>query len=112
MGEPFAGVPDLEPPLMPDATREQQYESLSRQHGGYWRHRFIDHAYLYNLHFPPETFFEHLARRIRDLVLNYPVGQGRSCGSGWRSDRPALRTAGRRQRGGGAHQDSLRLCLP
>ncbi len=48
---------------------------LSEQHGGYWRHGFTDHAYLYNLHFPPETFFETLSSRIHDLVLSYPVGQ-------------------------------------
>lgn len=58
-----------------NATREQQYEYVSGQHGGYWRHDFIDHAYLYNLYFPPESFFEQLTGQIHELVLNYPVAQ-------------------------------------
>lgn len=58
-----------------DAAREQQYEYVSGQHGGYWRHGFIDHAYLYNLYFPPEPFFEQLTDQIHELVLNYPVAQ-------------------------------------
>ncbi len=48
---------------------------MSGQHGGYWRHDFIDHNYLYNLYFPPEDFFSHLTRHIHQLVLSYPVGQ-------------------------------------
>jgi len=57
------------------AARERQYEYISSQHGGYWRHGFIDHAYLYNLYFPPEAFFEQLTGQIHELVLNYPVAQ-------------------------------------
>ena len=57
------------------AARERQYEHISGQHGGYWRHGFIDHAYLYNLYFPPESFFEQLTGQIHELVLNYPVAQ-------------------------------------
>ncbi|MEE8060088.1 MAG: histidinol-phosphate transaminase [Pseudomonadales bacterium] len=57
------------------ATREQQYEMISTQHGGYWQHGFIDHAYLYNLYFPPTRFFDQLTSQIRELVLNYPVAQ-------------------------------------
>lgn len=56
-------------------TREQQYEALATAHGGYWRYGFIDHAYLYNLHFPPERFFDLLKSQIHELVLNYPVAQ-------------------------------------
>jgi histidinol-phosphate/aromatic aminotransferase/cobyric acid decarboxylase-like protein len=55
--------------------REAEYEALQSEHGGYWRHDFVDHAYLYNLHFPPESFFEALCSQIHELVLNYPVGQ-------------------------------------
>jgi histidinol-phosphate/aromatic aminotransferase/cobyric acid decarboxylase-like protein len=51
------------------------FEFVSAQHGGYYRHGFIDHAYLYNLYFPPEAIFEHLKEQIHDLVLNYPVAQ-------------------------------------
>jgi len=57
-------------------SREQQYEALATAHGGYWRYGFIDHAYLYNLHFPPERFFDLLKSQIHELVLNYPVAQG------------------------------------
>ena len=56
-------------------SREQQYEALATAHGGYWRYGFTDHAYLYNLHFPPERFFELLKSQIHELVLNYPVAQ-------------------------------------
>jgi histidinol-phosphate/aromatic aminotransferase/cobyric acid decarboxylase-like protein len=58
-----------------DHTAQESYEYVSGQHGGYWRHDFIDHNYLYNLYFPPEDFFSHLTRHIHQLVLSYPVGQ-------------------------------------
>jgi len=58
-----------------DLTREQQYDYVSGQHGGYWRHNFIDHAYLYNLYFPLESFFEKITGQIHELVLNYPIAQ-------------------------------------
>ncbi|HEY5540190.1 MAG TPA: histidinol-phosphate transaminase, partial [Coriobacteriia bacterium] len=38
-------------------------------------HSFVDHAYLYNLHFPPESLFEYLCGQIHELVLNYPAAQ-------------------------------------
>ena len=65
--------------MMINATlddREQQYEIISKQHGGYWRHGFVDHSYLYNLYFPPSRLFEQFTSQIRELVLNYPVAQG------------------------------------
>lgn len=58
------------------SAREQQYKDLATAHGGYWRYGFVDHAYLYNLHFPPERFYELLKSQIKELVLNYPVAQG------------------------------------
>ena len=63
---------------MPDLDYENQiekYEFISDQHGGYYRHDFIDHAYLYNLYFPPEEVFTCFKNKIHDLVLNYPVAQ-------------------------------------
>ncbi len=57
------------------STIQERYDFVSNQHGGYWRHDFIDHNYLYNLYFPPEEFFDHLTRHIHQLVLNYPVAQ-------------------------------------
>lgn len=57
------------------STRERKYDFLSSQHGGFWRHGFVDHAYLYNLYFPPESFFDQLKENIHELVLNYPLAQ-------------------------------------
>ncbi len=57
------------------STAQERYDFVSSQHGGYWRHDFIDHNYLYNLYFPPEDFFTHLTRQIHQLVLNYPIAQ-------------------------------------
>ncbi len=57
------------------SSAQERYEYISGQHGGYWRHDFIDHNYLYNLYFPPEDFFTHISRQIHQLVLNYPIAQ-------------------------------------
>lgn len=56
-------------------TQSEKYDFIAGQHGGYHRHGFIDHAYLYNLYFPPEAVFTNLKDKIRDIVLNYPVAQ-------------------------------------
>jgi len=56
-------------------TQSEKYEYISKQHGGYYRHDFTDHAYLYNLYFPPKAVFSHLQENIKDLVLNYPMAQ-------------------------------------
>lgn len=56
-------------------TPEERYEHISNQHGGYWRHDFVDHNYLYNLYFPPEDFFSHITKNVHQLVLNYPIAQ-------------------------------------
>ncbi|NPE30604.1 aminotransferase class I/II-fold pyridoxal phosphate-dependent enzyme, partial [Methanococcoides sp. SA1] len=56
-------------------TQTEKYEFVSGQHGGYYRHDFIDHAYLYNLYFPPEAVFTTLKDQIHDIVLNYPIAQ-------------------------------------
>ncbi len=53
----------------------ERYKHVSAQHGGYWRFGFTDHAYLYNPYYPPKTLFTHFRNHLRDLVLNYPVGQ-------------------------------------
>ncbi len=57
------------------AAREAEYDALQFEHGGYWRHGFVDHAYLYNLHFPPESLVQMLGGQIHELVRNYPVAQ-------------------------------------
>jgi histidinol-phosphate/aromatic aminotransferase/cobyric acid decarboxylase-like protein len=56
-------------------TQTQKYEFISGQHGGYYRHDFTDHAYLYNLYFPPDAIFTSFKNQIRNIVLNYPVAQ-------------------------------------
>jgi len=56
-------------------TQSEKYDFVARQHGGYHRHGFIDHAYLYNLYFPPEAIFTNFKDQIHDIVLNYPVAQ-------------------------------------
>ena len=57
------------------SSPEQRYAYISGLHGGYWRYGFVDHAYLYNAYYPPKTVFTHFKNHMRDLVLNYPVGQ-------------------------------------
>lgn len=56
-------------------TQEEKYEYIAKQHGGYYRHNFTDHAYLYNLYFPPKKVISHLKDNIHNLVLNYPMAQ-------------------------------------
>lgn len=56
-------------------NKTEKYEYISKQHGGYYRHNFTDHAYLYNLYFPPKDVFTHLKDKIQDIVLNYPMAQ-------------------------------------
>lgn len=56
-------------------TQEEKYDYIAKQHGGYYRHNFTDHAYLYNLYFPPKEVFSHLKENIHSLVLNYPMAQ-------------------------------------
>lgn len=56
-------------------NQTEKYEYIAKQHGGYYRHNFTDHAYLYNLYFPPKEVFSHLKENIHNLVLNYPMAQ-------------------------------------
>ncbi len=57
------------------ASPDERYEVVSHQHGGYWRYGFTDHAYLYNLYFPPEGVFVHMREHVHDLMESYPIGQ-------------------------------------
>jgi len=56
-------------------NQTEKYYFISKQHGGYYRHNFTDHAYLYNLYFPPKAIFTALKEKIHELVLNYPMAQ-------------------------------------
>ena len=73
-------------------TQSEKYKFISGEHGGYYRHNFIDHAYLYNLYFPPEAVFTNFKEQIHDIVLNYPMAQNALAGLiGKLIDQPAER---------------------
>ncbi len=57
------------------SSPDERYDYVSGQHGSYWRYDFVDHAYLYNLYYPPEEIFTHFHAHMRELVLNYPIAQ-------------------------------------
>ncbi len=56
-------------------NQSEKYDYVLQQHGGYYRYDFVDHAYLYNLYFPPEEIFTNFKDQVHSLVLNYPVAQ-------------------------------------
>jgi histidinol-phosphate/aromatic aminotransferase/cobyric acid decarboxylase-like protein/NDP-sugar pyrophosphorylase family protein len=56
-------------------SRDQQFDRIQSLHGSHWRYGVIDHAYLYNLHFPPPALLDDLRDELPDIVTNYPVGQ-------------------------------------
>ena len=57
------------------STRSQQFDRIQELHGAYWRYGFIDHAYLYNMYFPPVGMFEVFEQNLPEIVSNYPVAQ-------------------------------------
>jgi histidinol-phosphate/aromatic aminotransferase/cobyric acid decarboxylase-like protein/choline kinase len=67
---------DLEEAAYRFATPERRYETVCQSHGSYQRFGLTDHAYLYNLHFPPEPLLGELRGRLRELTESYPSGQG------------------------------------
>lgn len=73
-------------------TQEEKYDFISLQHGGYYRHDFVDHSYLYNLYFPPEEMIMAMQSQIHHLILNYPMAQDAVAGLvGKIIDQPANR---------------------
>tara|TARA_B110000438_G_scaffold130393_1_gene126578 strand:+ start:35 stop:1375 length:1341 start_codon:yes stop_codon:yes gene_type:complete len=56
-------------------TRSQQFDRIQELHGAYWRYGFIDHAYLYNMYFPPAGMLEIFERNLPEIISNYPVAQ-------------------------------------
>ena len=62
------------------ASPEARYDFIRSEHGSYWRYDFTDHAYLYNLYFPPEALTFYLKNHAADLLLNYPAGQAAIAG--------------------------------
>ena len=55
--------------------RDAQYDRVQQLHGAYWRYGFVDHSYLYNMHFPPPGMLEVFHSHLREIVTNYPVAQ-------------------------------------
>jgi histidinol-phosphate/aromatic aminotransferase/cobyric acid decarboxylase-like protein/GTP:adenosylcobinamide-phosphate guanylyltransferase len=56
-------------------SRDQQFDRIQSLHGSHWRYGVVDHAYLYNLHFPPAALLADLRDELPEIVTNYPVGQ-------------------------------------
>jgi len=57
------------------ASPDERYRIVSEQYGGYWRYGLVDHAYLYNLHFPPASLLRRIEAQVPTLVQQYPAGQ-------------------------------------
>ena len=38
--------------------RDAQFDRVQQLHGAYWRYGFVDHSYLYNMHFPPAEMLD------------------------------------------------------
>ena len=55
--------------------RDAQFERVQKLHGAYWRYGFVDHEYLYNMHFPPDQMLDVFHSDLREIVTNYPVAQ-------------------------------------
>lgn len=55
--------------------RNSQFDRVQNLHGAYWRYGFIDHSYLYNMHFPPPEMLNVFHSHLREIVTNYPVAQ-------------------------------------
>lgn len=55
--------------------RDAQFDRVQQLHGAYWRYGFVDHSYLYNMHFPPDEMLEVFHSHLHEIVTNYPVAQ-------------------------------------
>jgi histidinol-phosphate/aromatic aminotransferase/cobyric acid decarboxylase-like protein/choline kinase len=56
-------------------TRSKQFDCIQKLHGAYWRYGFIDHAYLYNMYFPPVEMLKIFEKNLPEIISNYPVAQ-------------------------------------
>jgi hypothetical protein len=45
------------------ASKEQQYEMISTQHGGYWQNGLIDHEILDKPDFTTTMIYTHLSKK-------------------------------------------------
>ena len=89
-------------------SRDRQFDYIQSLHGSHWRYGAVDHAYLYNLHFPPPAMLDDLRDELADGDHQLP---GRSTGA--RSPRVAVdrdrpRRHRRRQRRRRADQGARR----
>ena len=66
---------DLEAAEFLFLDRDTQFERIQQLHGSYWRYGFVDHSYLYNLHFPPKEMVAGFHDDLSEILTNYPVGQ-------------------------------------
>lgn len=66
---------DLEATEFLFLSRDQQFDHVQTLHGAYWRYGFVDHSYLYNMHFPPQKMLNVFHSHLREIVINYPVAQ-------------------------------------
>ncbi|MFC1872907.1 aminotransferase class I/II-fold pyridoxal phosphate-dependent enzyme [Chloroflexota bacterium] len=57
------------------ASPKERYKIVDHEYGSYWQYEFTDHAYLYNLYFPPEGITFYMHNHIHNLIDSYPVGQ-------------------------------------
>ncbi len=57
------------------SKKDQRVSKLEDLYGGYWRYDFIDFNFLYNLYFPPKSFYSKLGRELPQLINNYPSAQ-------------------------------------
>jgi histidinol-phosphate/aromatic aminotransferase/cobyric acid decarboxylase-like protein/NDP-sugar pyrophosphorylase family protein len=55
--------------------RDAQFDRIQHLHGSYWRYGFVDHSYLYNLHFPTDEMLADFRHDLSRIVTHYPVGQ-------------------------------------
>jgi histidinol-phosphate/aromatic aminotransferase/cobyric acid decarboxylase-like protein/CTP:phosphocholine cytidylyltransferase-like protein len=66
---------DLEAAEFQFLDRDAQFDRVQKLHGAYWRYGFVDHSYLYNMHFPPQQMLDVFHSHLREIVTNYPVAQ-------------------------------------
>ncbi|RLE22840.1 MAG: L-threonine O-3-phosphate decarboxylase, partial [Actinobacteria bacterium] len=55
--------------------RSGQFDRIQQLHGSYWRYGFVDHSYLYNMHFPTTEMLDNYREELSEIVTNYPAGQ-------------------------------------
>ncbi|RWK45039.1 MAG: aminotransferase class I/II-fold pyridoxal phosphate-dependent enzyme [Mesorhizobium sp.] len=65
---------DLEAANFAFSSDTDQFATVERLHGGYWRYPVREHILLCNCHFPPAALFDRLSERLPELLHLYPSG--------------------------------------